>query len=67
MSTLIKGGRDRTGLYDDAPIPWISAEKLPVPVTNPGNVANKLCELFLQVGLAHSKKPSLYRKSPMTK
>ena len=67
MRLMRMGGRDRTGLYDDAPIPWISAEKLPVPVTNPGKVANKLCELFLQVGLAHSKKPSLHRKSPMTK
>ena len=32
------------------------AEKLPVPVINPGQVAYKLCELFLQLGLSHSKK-----------
>jgi allantoin racemase len=31
-------------------------EKLPVPVINPGQVAYKLCELFLQLGLKHSKK-----------
>lgn len=31
-------------------------EKLPVPVINPGQVAYKLCELFLQLGLTHSKK-----------
>lgn len=30
-------------------------EKLPVPVINPGQVAYKLCELFLQLGLSHSK------------
>lgn len=31
-------------------------ERLPVPVINPGQVAYKLCELFLQLGLTHSKK-----------
>ncbi len=31
-------------------------ERLPVPVINPGQVAWKLCELMLQLGLAHSKK-----------
>jgi len=31
-------------------------ERLPVPVINPGQVAYKLCELLLQVGLSHSKK-----------
>jgi Asp/Glu/hydantoin racemase len=31
-------------------------EKLPVPVINPGQVSYKLCELFLQLGLTHSKK-----------
>lgn len=31
------------------------AERLPVPVLNPGQVAYKLCELFLDLGLAHSK------------
>jgi len=31
-------------------------EKLPVPVINPGQVAFKLCELFLQLGRVHSKK-----------
>ena len=30
-------------------------EKLPVPVINPGQVSYKLCELFLQLGLSHSK------------
>ncbi len=30
-------------------------EKLPVPVINPGQVAYKLCELMLQLGLSHSK------------
>jgi allantoin racemase len=30
-------------------------EKLPVPVINPGQVAYKLCEMFLQLGLSHSK------------
>ena len=34
---------------------WL-AERLPVPVLNPGVVAYKLCELFLDLGLAHSKK-----------
>ncbi|MCV2219538.1 aspartate/glutamate racemase family protein [Thauera sp. Sel9] len=33
---------------------WL-AERLPVPVLNPGVVAYKLCELFLDLGLAHSK------------
>lgn len=32
------------------------AERLPVPVINPGQVAYKLCELFLSLGLRHSKK-----------
>ncbi len=31
------------------------AEKLPAPVINPGQVAYKLCEVFLQLGLSHSK------------
>ena len=31
------------------------AQRLPVPVINPGPVAYKLCELFLQLGLTHSK------------
>ncbi len=31
------------------------AERLPVPVINPGLVAYKLCEMFLELGLAHSK------------
>ena len=31
------------------------ADKLPVPVINPGVVAFKLCEMFLDLGLAHSK------------
>lgn len=29
---------------------------LPVPVINPGQIAYKLCELFLQLNLSHSKK-----------
>lgn len=32
------------------------ASRLPVPVLNPGVVAYKMCELFLDLGLAHSKK-----------
>ncbi len=32
------------------------AERLPVPVINPGQVAYKLCEAFLTLGLSHSKK-----------
>lgn len=31
------------------------AERLPVPVLNPGVVAYKLCELFLDLGLTHSR------------
>ncbi|MBI1731558.1 MAG: hydrogenase expression protein HupH [Gammaproteobacteria bacterium] len=31
------------------------AGRLPVPVINPGLVAYKLCELFLELGLTHSK------------
>ncbi len=31
-------------------------ERLPVPVVNPGLVAYKLCELCLDLGLAHSKR-----------
>tara|TARA_R110002096_G_scaffold106622_7_gene234257 strand:- start:850 stop:1602 length:753 start_codon:yes stop_codon:yes gene_type:complete len=31
------------------------AAQLPVPVINPGLVAYKLCELFLELGLSHSK------------
>jgi allantoin racemase len=31
-------------------------EKLPVPVINPGQVSYKLCEMFLQLDLKHSKK-----------
>lgn len=31
------------------------AEHLPVPVINPGVVAYKLCEMFLELGLSHSK------------
>lgn len=34
---------------------WL-AERLPVPVLNPGVVAYKMCELFLDLGLSHSKK-----------
>jgi len=30
--------------------------RLPIPVINPGQVAYKLCELLLQLGLSHSKK-----------
>ncbi len=30
-------------------------ERLPVPVVNPGLVTYKLCEMFLELGLAHSK------------
>ena len=29
---------------------------LPVPVINPGLVAYKLCEIFLELGLTHSKR-----------
>lgn len=32
------------------------AERLPVPVLNPGLVAHKMCEMFLELGLSHSKK-----------
>lgn len=32
------------------------AQRLPVPVINPGQVAYKLCEMFLTLGLSHSKK-----------
>ncbi len=32
------------------------AERLPVPVVNPGLVAYKLCELCLDLGMTHSKK-----------
>lgn len=31
------------------------SEHLPVPVINPGVVAYKMCEMFLELGLAHSK------------
>ena len=31
------------------------ASQLPVPVINPGVVAYKMCELFLELGLSHSK------------
>ncbi|GAA4018031.1 aspartate/glutamate racemase family protein [Actimicrobium antarcticum] len=31
------------------------AERLPVPVINPGVLAYKMCELFLDLGLVHSK------------
>ncbi len=31
------------------------AERLPVPVVNPGVVAYKLCEVFLELGMSHSK------------
>lgn len=31
-------------------------DKLPVPVINPGQVAYKLCEMYLQLDLSHSKK-----------
>lgn len=31
------------------------SEKLPVPVVNPGMVAYKMCEVFLETGLSHSK------------
>lgn len=31
------------------------AEHLPVPVINPGLVAYKICEMFLELGLSHSK------------
>lgn len=30
-------------------------EVLPVPVINPGQIAYKLCEVFLELGLSHSK------------
>ena len=39
-------------------------EKLPVPVINPGQVAYKLCELFLQLGLTHSKKAFPFPEKP---
>ena len=32
------------------------ANRLPVPVINPGVVAYKLCEMMLGLGLSHSKK-----------
>lgn len=32
------------------------ADRLPVPVINPGVVAYKLCEMFLETGLSHSKR-----------
>ena len=32
------------------------ASKLPVPVLNPGVIAYKLCEMFLDLGITHSKK-----------
>lgn len=32
------------------------AERLPVPVINPGQIAYKLCEVLLELGLTHSKK-----------
>ncbi|KZC34728.1 hydrogenase expression protein HupH [Rhodanobacter sp. FW510-R12] len=32
------------------------SERLPVPVINPGQVAWKLCEMFLTLGLRHSRK-----------
>ncbi|MBS0542346.1 MAG: aspartate/glutamate racemase family protein [Proteobacteria bacterium] len=32
------------------------ASRLPVPVLNPGVIAYKLCEMFLDLGLCHSKK-----------
>ncbi len=32
------------------------SERLPVPVINPGQVAYKLCEMLLELGLAHSKR-----------
>ncbi len=31
------------------------ADKLPVPVINPGLVAYKICEMFLDLGISHSK------------
>ena len=31
------------------------AERLPVPVLNPGVIAYKQCEMLLELGLAHSK------------
>ncbi len=31
-------------------------ERLPVPVLNPGVIAYKLCEMYLSLGLSHSKK-----------
>ena len=31
-------------------------ERLPIPVINPGLVAYKLCEMFLSLGLTHSRK-----------
>jgi len=30
-------------------------ERLPVPVINPGLVMYKVCEMFLELGLTHSK------------
>jgi len=32
------------------------AARLPVPVINPGQIAWKLCEVFLSLGLSHSRK-----------
>ena len=32
------------------------SEKLPVPVINPGLVAYKICEMFLDLGITHSKR-----------
>ena len=34
---------------------WL-ASRLPVPVLNPGVIAYKLCEMFLDLGLTHSKR-----------
>ena len=31
-------------------------ERLPIPVINPGQIAYKLCEMFLTLGLKHSRK-----------
>ncbi len=32
------------------------AERLPVPVLNPGLIAHKMCEMLLELGLSHSKR-----------
>jgi len=40
------------------------AGKLPVPVLNPGQVTFKTCQILLEMGLTHSKKPIPHRRFP---